>query len=406
LWNAYARFSQGKLTPPLTVTLDQMVSAMLRESDNATADYLLARLGRPAMADVIKRYMASGERRPGYVDVPKSIDATIESWLVNPDEPASGHRNIGDFSGFESWGYRKELDGLFAKLEQAGAIQRVRHFNCSWLPWEPPLTGCIPGVAIVEQDYRTLETGYFMHSNTHTYTQLMTGLLYRDLLPPGVQKVIEPYLEWRLTLPQYSGFLRYGAKSGSLGTGAGVTILTRTSYAENRNRVKAAVTIQLQGVENGQLLDLASLSAGVSHFVDALVNDPVFAFEAHARLDPKGKAVNEPSLIARVVHLTASNDHLAIVVKVTNIGGAESLRPAAIRGIILDKRPGPGARFVTGQQREVRRLDPGESQTVEFHLGGPVIGNFLAVAVVPDILKELPGNPVTWQYERIRATVK
>src|SRR5579872_6997635 len=41
LKNAYTRFSQGLPSPPVTVSNDQIVSAMIQESDNAAPDYLL-----------------------------------------------------------------------------------------------------------------------------------------------------------------------------------------------------------------------------------------------------------------------------------------------------------------------------------------------------------------------------
>jgi beta-lactamase class A len=57
LGQAYARFSAGLATPPTTVTNDQIVSAMIQESDNAAPDYLLNKLGPFFMAETVRRFI-------------------------------------------------------------------------------------------------------------------------------------------------------------------------------------------------------------------------------------------------------------------------------------------------------------------------------------------------------------
>lgn len=395
--NAYARFSATQAVPPEKVMLSQIVSAMLRESDNAAPDFFLSLLGSPAMQNVIDHYIAV-PNKPGYIDTPKSINSTFISWLANPDEPASGHRNVGDYSGFESFGYRSELDGLFQKLQTTSFVKKVRQFVCSWTPWSTPLIGCQPGVVVTEPDYRTLTDTFFMRSNTLTYNQLMAGLLRRDLLPPGVQQIIEPFLEWRLSFPQYSAFNRYGAKGGSLGTYDGLTILTGGSYAETRTGKQAVATIQLQGPSGNSLLDLGSLQLGVAHFVDALVQDPAFEAEVRQKLGPL-QDTKTASLVARITDLKAQQNSLDMTVKITNIGTAVLGSPFAIN-LYLSNDHNPSSQ--SADRHYMGPLNPGESTTVALHTSGtPVDGKFAVLLLVPGNAMDAIHAQNNPQWERI-----
>jgi hypothetical protein len=79
---------RGAVDPDRTVTLQQMVAAMVQFSDNAAADYLRDRLGDPALVDAA----ASGGWRD--LDLPSELGAQLA--LVRPQEapPLSAPRSV------------------------------------------------------------------------------------------------------------------------------------------------------------------------------------------------------------------------------------------------------------------------------------------------------------------------
>jgi hypothetical protein len=375
---------------------------MLRESDNATPDYLLDKLGSAAMDDVIKKHM------PGYIDTPKSIGAIFTSWMGTPAAPLLGSVNVADYSGIETFGYRKELDQFFSTLHTPATVQAQRNFVCATLPWQPIPPNCIFGSGITEAVQRPLETGYFPESNTRTYTALMTGLLKRNLLSPNVQAVIEPHLEWRLTTSTGQGFSRYGAKGGSLATGLGDTVITWTAYVETQpgppaqgnapaNRgVQAVVTIQLRDGANGSNA-LQALTTGVAHFGDALVLDPAFAATVLSRL-PQDPPL--PDLIARIIDVGQDEPRGGLTqVKVLNIGTASTGRPTSVSLYLSNTShlaPGSTPAFTA----HIPALAAGSDITFSANLPR---GQFLITVVDPQNLIIESDKQNNVQYEKLGA---
>lgn len=311
----------NRLGQPQTVTLDQMAGAMIQESDNATPDYLLDKLGAGAMQDVIARYA------PGYLDTPESIGAMFTAWMGMPGSPFTGATYLADDSGMGAFGYHQKLDGLFSYLHDPAHVQAQRTFVCATLPWQAPPPSCTFGSGITEAVQRALLTGYFPESNTRTYTQLMTGLLKRNLLPQHVQSVIEPHLEWWLSTPTGQGFRRYGAKGGSLGTAQGYAVLTWTSYVETTQGAEAVVTIHLRDSAYGSNI-LQALGPGMAHFADALVEDPAFAASVRSQL-PEDAPL--PDLIPRVTYVESDFPKgKPTQLKVLNIGTAATTRATTL----------------------------------------------------------------------------
>ena len=388
----------NRLGKPQSVTLDQMVGAMLQESDNATPDYLLDLLGAPFMQDVINRYA------PGYLDLPQSIAGLFTSWMGDAASPFLGSTNVTEYSGIESFGYRKEVSGLFGMLHDPTAIQAQRHFVCATLPWEAPPPSCTFASGITEQVQRPLETGYFPKSNTRTYTGLMTGLLNRTLLPPHVQAVIEPHLEWWLSGAAGQTFRRYGAKGGSLATGQGDTVLTWTSYVETKQNAlgsthgtQVVVTIHLKDPNLGSNA-LQALIPGVTHFADALATDPLFAATVRTGL-PDDTLL--PDLIARYVNLGPDFPRASPTqVEVLNIGTAPTGRSTTLSLFLSNTStipPGATPSF-SGQ---VPPLQPGHSVTLTFPLW--IGGKYLISVVDPQNLIVESDKQNNVQFEKLLA---
>ena len=214
-----------RLGSPATVTLDQMVRAMIRESDNATPDWLLQNLGRPAMQAAVDSYIR------GLHDVPDSINTIFVTMDGNPEDPNTGARVLAQYpSGYADPAYRNEVRELFeTRMQDPVFVQMVRDFTCLALPWATAPAPCTPGWTNTTAMWRQLLGRHFTRSNTRTYLRLMGDILAGSL-PPAVEAIARPHLEWRLAEPGFTAFSRYGGKGGSF---APQDLCTWTSYIQD-----------------------------------------------------------------------------------------------------------------------------------------------------------------------------
>jgi hypothetical protein len=393
LASAYAANVAGFSPPPQTVTNDQIVSGMIRFSDNAAPDYLLNKLGAGAFQNVIQQYIAGGPNRVGYVDLPQSINAAFTSWWGNPAAPLSGIAAIADYSGYASDEYRSGLDQLFTNMHNPNYVSAIRQNEGVALPWVSgplPTPGPFP---LNELQYEQLTKGFFMRSNTRTYNQFMLGLLRRNLLTPGAQAVVEKYLEYDLTLtstpPLLPGPLstimkRYGTKGGDFATVGGATILTKTTYEETLSGTEVVVSVQLNGTP-GTATDLGSLSgplgsldSGVTYFPIAMATDPAFATLVHTSLGAAADPL-APSLIARVAENTSTAQRVQLKVNITNIGSAPTRQSLTIG---LFGTNNSAVRGVEATQQSFPPLQPGA--TVQVDLSASIPNTYFVLVIDPN----------------------
>jgi hypothetical protein len=95
---------------------------------------------------------------------------------------------------------------------------------------------------------------------------------------------LEKFHEYRLTLgnPLLAPFDRYGVKDRSPGSFNGITVRTRTGYAEKKeHHTQVTFIVHLTGVP-GSATDLSALETPISDFLVAVDSDPVFAAEVRA----------------------------------------------------------------------------------------------------------------------------
>ena len=383
---------------PGAVTNDQIVTGMIEQSDDAAPDYLLNKLGSDSFANVIERYIV-GLGRVGYLDLPQSICADFVSWWGNPASPNAGIAALMNFSGYASDEYRAGVDQLFARMRDPNYVNAIRQYEGVQLPWQ---TGTPPtghGLPLTELQYEQLEKSYFMRSNTRTYNQFMLGLLRRDLLSPGAQAIVEKFLEYRLASTATPALLagplshymkRYGAKDGSLSTVGGITVRTRTIYAESLDGTEVVVTVHLAGTP-GSATDLGpvpgplgSVDSAIGYIALALATDPVFAAQTQLSLgaheDPAA-----PSLIARVVHNESTPQHVHLKLDIENIGTAPTFQPLSI------------GMFVAGKQVSSQQFPPLKpGQTAEVDLDSGHLAIILSFQLAID-----PGNviPAAWKQD-------
>ncbi len=332
----WARFSTGldggsladawnRLGRPDEVTVDQMMGAMIQESDNAAPDWLLDKLGRKYFGRVLKRFLA------GYHDLPESINGTFVTWFGNPEDEEIGPRMLREYSGIDALGYLREVRAWFKRLRNAEFASAARGILCEELPWEPPDPTCTAQINLSAGQWRKLLGGYFLQSNTRTYNRLMLGLLDESLLPPAVQEIVRRHLEWLLEDPEVSEIVtRIGAKAGSL---VPQNVCNWTSYAETRDTgEQMVVTVFLHNVpielSCGEDLDPADL------LVDLLL-EPGFADELRDSIPIAGP---KPDLIARVETLQRKSkqngDQLTARIRVRNIGPAAAEGPFEVSLVV------------------------------------------------------------------------
>lgn len=264
-----------RLGNPEQVSIDQMVSVMMRESDNAAPDWLLNELGEAALAQVVDQYI------DGHHDVPISINAFFQFFQGMTTEPGPAGRIIGSYDSLLDPGWRDELNALFTgSMQNEAWMQAQRDFICVALPWESPPSPCSFGGQNSLQERRTLLGRYFSRTTSLTMLELMTGLLNRDLLAADVQTVVEPHMEWPLVFPSIAErFSRYGAKGGSFGP---QNICNMTAYLETEDtgdQVAVAVFIHESRHSCNQGLfpfDFIEAFAEDAEFRELLRMDPMF----------------------------------------------------------------------------------------------------------------------------------
>jgi beta-lactamase class A len=358
-------------SPPNSVTNDQIVSAMIQESDNAAPDYLLNKLGSDFMDDTVKRYVTGGGR--GYMDTPQSINAMFDSWTAGPRDPLIGQRSLNNFSGYESDEYRDVIDDVFEQMHHHELMDALRDYNGVKLPW---IIGPLPvpeDFPINESQYETLEKNYSTRSNTRTYNLMMLGLLNRSLLPARAQAIVESFLEFKLKQvplnPLLVNAVRYGSKDGSFAAYNGVTVRTRSIYVQMKDGTEVAFTVHLTGTP-GTPTDLGptdsspgSLDLAVRDFAIAVATDPAFAVEVQTKLGTVQDAL-APSLVARIVSNKSTRNDVRLKVEISNIGTAPTIHPLQAALYFSNDGTTLGAEV---DHKPIEPLQPGQSIEVELN---------------------------------------
>ncbi len=155
--------------PEATASLDEVASAMVSESDNAAADYLLERLG------------------------PEKIQAVIE------DENLMGRQNVLPISGsFLVWNGRdgEGTPGL-AGMSREEYEAEVRRAAESYAGGEYPdewREGSAPVGSLVEQ--RKMASQYETRGTAKDYARIMSEVVAGEFISPEASEIMRRHLEW------------------------------------------------------------------------------------------------------------------------------------------------------------------------------------------------------------------
>ena len=233
--NVYQRLGQ-----PATVTVDEIMSGMMRESDNAAPDWLLNELGTGTVNAVFNSYV------DGFHDLPIPINAYLMLLNGRVSEPDSANRIVNAYpSGMDDPAWRDELFALFdGQMQDSMFMEDARDFLCAALPWESPPSPCTFGGQGSFESTQTFLGQHFTRTTSRTMLRLSEGLLDRTLLSPQLQAEFEPRFEWILENSDFAQrFSRYGFKGGSFGPN---NICNSHGYAEtvSGDRISYAFYIQ------------------------------------------------------------------------------------------------------------------------------------------------------------------
>ncbi len=192
--------------PDTPVSWDRIAQAMIRSSDNAATDLLLAKLGERAVRATLSE--AGLSRHPH----PPSILGLFLS-LGNHDQGPLTRSRLKRLSRMSPKAYAKEVQRL-----------QNRYLDESWreaeLLWRQKNAG--GSFTLEAQAAQAL----FPKGTARDYARVMVGVLHGNFLSPQVSEVMRWQLGWPMEIPgNAETFLNFGAKGGSL---AGV--LTEAMY--------------------------------------------------------------------------------------------------------------------------------------------------------------------------------
>lgn len=188
----------------VTVKLDTLANVMIKLSDNAATDYLMARIGRKTLESVIKQGRLTGQ------DVPLPILGTFLTWYNHEDgllTPARV-RKIQKLAK-NPRRYAKQVDRLTAAYGDPKWRQAAIEL---YLARE---------VFSYELEAAVAET--VTRGTVRDYARVMAGVVTGTLLSPEISALMRRHLEIPLTNENL--FSSWGTKGGSL---AGV--LTEANY--------------------------------------------------------------------------------------------------------------------------------------------------------------------------------
>jgi hypothetical protein len=251
------------LDPVASVPLDKVARAMVRRSDNAATDFLMARLGRDTLRATI------AEARLGGQEMPLPLLGLFLSW-TNHEEGSLTPRRLQQLKGLSSARYIARVDRLTATYQDEAWRQEERR----WLiegryRYRYPLEEQVAGML-------------FPWGTARDYARIMAGVVTGTFLSPEISAVMRPHLERDLL--GSTDFASIGFKGGSF---AGV--LTEAGWfvpLEGAFAGKPRIVVLFQ--RNLPLLPWALLARDVGQVVFAfrVARDRSFAEQTLSKLAP------------------------------------------------------------------------------------------------------------------------
>jgi D-alanyl-D-alanine carboxypeptidase len=183
------------LNPAASVPLDKVVRAMIRRSDNAATDLLMARLGRDTLRATI------AEARLGGQETPLPFLGLFLSW-TNHEEGSLTPRRVQQLKGLSNTRYTARVDRFTAAYQDEDWRQEERRRRIEGryrfrYPLEEQTAGML-----------------FPAGTARDYARIMAGVVTGTFLSPEISAVMRPHLERDLL--GSTDFESIGFKGGSL----------------------------------------------------------------------------------------------------------------------------------------------------------------------------------------------
>ncbi|HBL31671.1 MAG TPA: hypothetical protein DD490_33020 [Acidobacteria bacterium] len=183
--------------PSATVPLDRILAMMIKHSDNAGADLLLARIGEAAVRATIA---AAGLLRQ---DVPPPLTGLFLLAGNHEDGPLSPAR-LQELS-------RQTPEQRAARIQELEALYLDPAWKIDELTWA--LSRTPPSPRLVARAAHRL----FPRGSAAEYARIMAGVATGTFLSPQISAIMRPHLEWPMASPQLAEiFSSYGTKGGSI----------------------------------------------------------------------------------------------------------------------------------------------------------------------------------------------
>ncbi|MBC8160873.1 MAG: serine hydrolase [Roseiflexaceae bacterium] len=181
-----------------SVKLDQLARAMIRFSDNAATDYLLARLGQDAVQSTIEEAGLTQQ------EPIQPIVGTFLSWH-NHEQPDQSVARRDELLTLGTSDYAAEA----ARLEAAYLDPAWREAELRWQDErsEP-----------VDVAYQSrLAQALMPHGTAEDYARIMAGVVSDSFLSAEVSAIMRRHLEWPMEKPgNQQNYQAFGAKGGSV----------------------------------------------------------------------------------------------------------------------------------------------------------------------------------------------
>lgn len=236
----------------VTVKLDSLANVMIKFSDNAATDYLMARIGRKNLKSVIEQGRLTGQ------DVPLPILGTILTWYNHEDgllTPARV-RKIQKLAK-NPRRYAAQVDRLTAAYGDPKWRQAAIEF-------------LLAREVVYELEAAVVET--FTRGTVRDYARVMAGVVTGTFLSPEISALMRRHLE--IPLPHENFFRSWGTKGGSLAgmlTEANYFVPSTGTFA-GKPRVSVLFVRRIESAPWEQLLT----GGGFSFFDARLARDPDF----------------------------------------------------------------------------------------------------------------------------------
>ncbi|MEM7336923.1 MAG: serine hydrolase, partial [Chloroflexota bacterium] len=184
--------------PSQTVTLDQIVFAMIEYSDNAAPDYLIDLLGTEAINAIVTD--------AGFTPHPILPHIGLILTWQNHEQPRLTNRVLNELTGLSKEVYAARVWEM-----------NERYLNSAWGESEIAWRRDVERPQNIHRLEQEAATRLDSTGSANLYAQIMAGVITETFISPEVSVLMKGYLEWPMAFSSnQNSFEAMGTKGGSL----------------------------------------------------------------------------------------------------------------------------------------------------------------------------------------------